>query len=56
MKPARRKRRGGARPLSIVPRLDRREGLFHTEAMPYLVEAGRHATEAALRHLHALSG
>lgn len=44
----------GARLLSIVPRLDRRVGLFDTEAMPYLVEAGRRATEAALPHILAL--
>jgi hypothetical protein len=45
---------GGARLLSIVPRLDRRVGLFDTEAMPYLVEAGRRATHAALPNILAL--
>jgi len=45
---------GGARLLSVVPRLDRRVGLFDTEAMPYLVEAGRRATEAALPNILAL--
>ena len=45
---------GGARLLSIVPRLERRVGLFDTEAMPYLVEAGRRATEAALPNILAL--
>jgi NTE family protein len=45
---------GGTRLLSIVPRLERRVGLFDTEAMPYLVEAGRRATEAALPNILAL--
>ena len=45
---------GGARLLSIVPKLERRVGLFDTEAMPYLVEAGRRATEAALPNILAL--
>ena len=45
---------GGARLLSIVPCLERRVGLFDTAAMPYLVEAGRRATEAALPALCAL--
>jgi NTE family protein len=44
----------GARVLSIVPQLERRVGLFDTEAMPYLVEAGRRATEAALPNILAL--
>jgi NTE family protein len=44
----------GTRLLSIVPRLERRVGLFDTEAMPYLVEAGRRATEAALPNILAL--
>ena len=44
----------GARVLSIVPRLERRVGLFDTAAMPYLVDAGRRATEAALPEIHAL--
>lgn len=45
---------GGARLLSLVPHLERRVGLFDTEAMPYLVDAGRRATEAALPAIHAL--
>ena len=45
---------GGARLLSLVPRLERRVGLFDTAAMPYLVEVGRHATEAALPAIRAL--
>jgi NTE family protein len=45
---------GGTRLLSIVPRLERRVGLFDTAAMPYLVEAGRRATEAALPNILAL--
>lgn len=44
----------GTRLLSIVPTLERRVGLFDTEAMPYLVEAGRRATEAALPNILAL--
>ncbi len=38
----------GMRLLRVFPVLDRRIGLFDTEAMPYLVEAGRRATEAML--------
>jgi NTE family protein len=45
---------GGARLLSLVPRLERRVGLFDTAAMPYLVDVGRHATEAALPAIRAL--
>ena len=45
---------GGARLLSIVPRLERRVGLFDTEAMPYLVDAGRRAAEAQLPAILAL--
>ena len=47
-------RASGARLLSIVPKLERRVGLFDTAAMPYLVEAGRRATEAALPGILAL--
>ena len=39
---------GGGRLLSVVPQLERRVGLFDTAAMPYLVDAGRRAAEAAL--------
>ncbi len=45
---------GGTRLLTLVPHLERRVGLFDTEAMPYLVDAGRRATEAALPALRAL--
>ena len=45
---------GGTRLLSLVPQLERRVGLFDTEAMPYLVDAGRRATEAALPAIQAL--
>lgn len=45
---------GGARLVRILPRLDRRVGLFDTAAMPYLVHAGRRATEAALPGILAL--
>ena len=44
----------GGRLLSIVPQLQRRIGLFDTAAMPYLVDAGRQATEAALPAIRAL--
>jgi NTE family protein len=44
----------GARLLSLVPQLTRRVGLFDTEAMPYLVDAGRRATEARLPEIRAL--
>ena len=44
----------GTRLLSIVPQLDRRVGLFDTQAMPYLVDAGRRATEAVLPAVRAL--
>ena len=47
-------RAGGARLLSLVPKLERRIGLFDTAAMPYLVEAGRRATIAALPAIQAL--
>jgi len=45
---------GGTRLLSLVPHLERRVGLFDTAAMPFLVDAGRRATEAALPAIHAL--
>ncbi len=45
---------GGLRLLSIVPRLERRVGLFDTQAMPYLVDAGRRATQAQLPAIRAL--
>ena len=38
----------GMRLLRISPKLERRIGLFDTEAMPYVVEEGRKATEAML--------
>ena len=44
----------GARLLSLVPSLERRVGLFDTAAMPYLVDAGRRAAEAALPAIHTL--
>ncbi len=45
---------GGANLLSIVPKLERRVGLFDTHAMPYLVDAGRRAAEEALPAIAAL--
>lgn len=44
----------GTRLLSIVPKLERRVGLFDTQAMPYLVDTGRRATEAMLPAIRAL--
>jgi NTE family protein len=41
-------RAGGMRMVNIVPRLERRVGLFDTAAMPYLVEVGRQAAREAL--------
>jgi NTE family protein len=40
--------------LHIEPPLSQRVGLFDTAAMPFLVEAGRRATEAALPAILAL--
>ena len=45
---------GGTRLLSIVPQLERRVGLFDTQAMPYLVDVGRRAAEAMLPAIRAL--
>ena len=45
---------GGQRLLTLMPVLERRVGLFDTAAMPYLVEAGRRATEARLPAIKAL--
>ena len=44
----------GMEMLRIFPALKRRVGLFDTEALPYLVEEGRRAAEAALPKLAAL--
>lgn len=44
----------GMRLLRVQPMLDRRIGLFDTDAMPYLVEIGRRATEAQLPAIFAL--
>ncbi|MEN9627753.1 MAG: hypothetical protein RJA10_980, partial [Pseudomonadota bacterium] len=46
---------GGAKLLTLVPRLQRRVGLFDTEAMPYLVDEGRRVAEEALPAIHALA-
>ena len=40
----------------MVPTLERRVGLFDTEAMPYLLDLGRQAAEAALPRLRLLLG
>ena len=39
---------GGMRLLRVFPRLNRRIGLFETDAMPYLVQEGRLAAEQQL--------
>ena len=44
----------GMRLLRIEPTLERRIGLFDTEAMPYLVNEGRKATELALPKIYML--
>lgn len=44
----------GMEMLRIFPTLKRRVGLFETEALPYLVEEGRRAAEAALPALAAM--
>jgi NTE family protein len=44
----------GMRLLRVFPQLERRVSLFDTAAMPYLVEAGRRATEGLLPHIIAL--
>jgi NTE family protein len=38
----------------MLPELQRRVGLFDTEAMPYLLALGRRAAEAALPRLQLL--
>ncbi len=45
---------GGMRLLRISPTLERRIGLFDTQAMPYVVEEGRKATEMALPKIYKL--
>jgi NTE family protein len=40
--------------ITLIPELDRRVGLFDTEAMPYLVELGRQAAREALPRLERL--
>lgn len=45
---------GGMCLVRVTPQLQRRVGLFDTEAMPYLVEEGRRATEAMLPKIFAL--
>ena len=44
----------GQRLMTLMPLLERRVGLFDTDAMPYLVDAGRRATEAHLPAILAL--
>ncbi len=44
----------GQRLITLMPTLERRVGLFDTEAMPYLVDAGRRATEARLPAILAM--
>jgi NTE family protein len=40
--------------ITLIPELDRRVGLFDTQAMPYLVELGRQAAREALPRLERL--
>lgn len=47
-------RASGQAVLSLDLKLDRRVGLWETEAMPYLFQAGRAAAISKLRELHAL--
>ncbi|MCV2356865.1 patatin-like phospholipase family protein [Paucibacter sp. B2R-40] len=47
-------RADAARTVLLLPELDRRVGLFDTAAMPYLLQLGREAAQAALPRLHAL--
>ena len=44
----------GQRLITLLPTLERRVGLFDTEAMPYLVDVGRRATEARLPAILAM--
>lgn len=44
----------GPRRIVLLPELDRRVGLFETQAMPYLVGLGRQAARAALPRLEQL--
>jgi NTE family protein len=44
----------GMRLISIFPKLERRVGLFDTDAMPYLVDAGRQAAEEKLPQIMAM--
>jgi NTE family protein len=44
----------GMKLIEISPKLERRVGLFDTQAMPYLVDAGRRATEEKLPEIQAL--
>lgn len=43
-----------ARTVLLMPELDRRVGLFDTDAMPYLLQLGRESAQAALPGLRAL--
>jgi NTE family protein len=44
----------GPRLLTLMPQLERRVGLFDTEAMPQLIEAGRRSARAALPQLRRM--
>ena len=44
----------GQRIITLMPTLERRVGLFDTDAMPYLVDVGRRATEARLPAIMAM--
>jgi NTE family protein len=44
----------GMKLISIIPKMERRVGLFDTEAMPYLVELGRRVAMENLSQIHSL--
>jgi NTE family protein len=44
----------GMRLINIFPKLERRVGLFDTDATPYLVDAGRRASEEKLPQIMSM--
>jgi NTE family protein len=44
----------GPHMITLLPQLDRRVGLFDTDAMPYMIELGRQQARAVVPQLHAL--
>jgi NTE family protein len=47
-------RASGMNLISIIPKMERRVGLFDTEAMPYLVELGRRVATENLDQIRSL--